>query len=129
VNQTVPTAAAVVLPYADAAAMNQHLAAISRVVVPGAHAILVTDGAGYHQKTCLNVPANISILALPPYSPELNPVENVWQYLRQNFLSLRILDDYNAIVDACCQAWNAFINIPGLVASITARDWAAQVSR
>jgi transposase len=52
------------------------------------------------------VPHNITLLHLPPYSPELNPVENVWAYLRSNKLSNRPFDTYEAIVNACCDAWN-----------------------
>ena len=88
--------------------MNLHLAEISRNVTPGNHAVVLLDGAGWHQTgDKLNVPDNISLLKLPAYSPELNPVENIWQYLRQNQLSNRVFDCYNAIVDACCDAWNA----------------------
>ena len=69
-------------------------------------------------------PANISLVVLPPYSPELNPVENVWQYLRANWLAISVFDTYNAIVDACCDAWNRFAERPDLVSSITSRQWA-----
>jgi transposase len=74
------------------------------------------------------VPKNITILTLPSYSPELNPVENVWQYLRQNYLSIRVFDDYDAILDACCSAWNKLIAAPHTVTSITQRHWAKHVS-
>ncbi len=67
--------------------MNVHLAEISRHVTEGAQAILVLDQAGWHTSPKLRVPKNISLLPLPPYSPELNPVEQVWAYLRANFLS------------------------------------------
>ena len=86
--------AALVLPRCNIPAMNLHLAEISRRVSPGAHAVVALDGAGWHQLG--------GLLRLPPYSPELNPVENVWQFLRQNFLSNRLYDGYEAIVDACC---------------------------
>ncbi len=101
-----------------------HLDEISRNVAAGSHAILVLDGAGWHGALKLDIPDNITLLPLPPYSPELNPIENVWQYLRQNFLSNRVFDDYDAIVAACCEAWNAFIALPQVVASVTARTWA-----
>ena len=119
---------ALVLPCANAKAMNEHLKHISRAVAQGAHAVLVMDGAGYHEKADLAVPANISLLTLPPYSPELNPVENIWQYLRQNFLANRLYDDYDAIVDACCSAWNALLKIPDQLVSITERPWANYVT-
>ena len=105
--------AALVLPHANAEAMSLHLAEISRHVAAGAHAVVVRDGAGWHQTGGrLQVPGNISLLRLPPYSPELNPQENVWQYLWQNQLSNRVFADYDAIVEACCTAWNALMAMP-----------------
>lgn len=120
--------AGLVLPNADTYAMNLHLREISAHVAPGAHAILVLDGAGWHRSGGkLVVPDNISLLHLPPYSPELNPVENIWQFLRQNFLSNRVFDSYDAIVDACCDAWNALIAMPERIRSIASRDYARTV--
>jgi hypothetical protein len=116
--------AGLVTPYADTQAMNAHLVEIAKAVEPGAHAILVVDGAGWHGSDALAVPDTISLLKLPPYAPELNPVENVWQFLRANKLANRLYDTYQAIVDACCQAWSDFIKAPRLVKSITARSWA-----
>ena len=119
------TGAALVLPFANAEMMNLHLAEISKSVVPGAHAVLTVDGAGWHQTgDKLHVPDNITLLHLPPYSPELNPVENVWAYLRGNKLSNRVFDSYDAIVDACCDAWNWLIAEPDRIASIGKREWA-----
>lgn len=116
--------AAYVTPKANAWAFQLHLDEIARHVAEGAHAVLVLDGAGWHGAHALAVPDNITLLPLPPYSPELNPIENVWQYLRQNFLSNRVFEDYDAIVDACCKAWCAFIDVPDVVRSVTAREWA-----
>ena len=112
------------LPFADTEAMNVHLAEIARTVAPGAHAVLVLDGAGWHRGGELIVPANISLLELPPYAPELNPVENIWQFLRANWLAISVFDDYHAIVDACCDAWNRFADHPETVTSISQRAWA-----
>jgi transposase len=106
--------------------MNLHLLEISRHVAPGAHAIVVLDGAGWHKiGGRLHVPDNISLLPLPSYSPELNPVENIWQFLRQNQLSNRVFDTYTTIVDACCDAWNALTATPDRITSIAARSWAS----
>ena len=113
------------LPFADTAAMNAHLAEIARTVAPGAHAVLVLDGAGWHRSDDLALPHNLSLLRLPPAAPELNPVENVWQFLRANWLAISVFDDYDAIVDACCSAWNRFAGDPQTVSSITSRAWAA----
>ncbi len=92
--------AAVVLPHVNVDAMTIHLAEISRSVTHGAHAVLVLDQAGWHTSPKLCVPENISLLPLPAYAPELNPVEQVWAYLRANFLSHRVWNSYGAIVDA-----------------------------
>ena len=89
------------LPVANVEMMNLHLAEISACIAPDAHAVLVIDGAGWHQPGGrLKVPQNITLLHLPPYSPELNPVENVWAYLRSNKLSNRVFETYDAVVDA-----------------------------
>jgi transposase len=122
------TGAALVLPYANTAAMRLHPAEISRHGAPGAHAVLVLDGAGWHGAADLIIPDNLTLLPLPPYSPELNPVENVWQYLRPNQLSLRVWPDYEAIVDTCCEAWNVLMSTPDRIASITRREWARTVT-
>ena len=104
------------------------VAAHGIVRVQSAHAVLVLDGAGWHGLAALGeVPRNLTLLPLPPYSPELNPVENVWEYLRQNQLSLRVWPDYAAIVATCCEAWNALIAAPERIASITRREWARAV--
>ena len=86
--------------------MNAHLVEIGQAVAPGAHAILILDKAGWHTTAKLTVPANITLVPLPPRCPELNPVENIWQYLRQNWLSNRIFNDYDDILGICCEAWN-----------------------
>ena len=100
------------------------MAEISKEVPSGIHAVVIIDGAGWHLEGGeLTVPSNISLLRLPPYSPELNAQENIWQYLRQNFLAGRIFESYDAIVDACCAAWNALINETGRIKSIASRDW------
>jgi transposase len=108
--------------------MNLHLKEISRCVSPGAHAVVILDGAGYHGARDINPPENITLLPLPPYSPELNPVENIWQYLRQNKLSLTVWDGYDEIVQCCCDAWNWLMSLPNQVKSITTREWARPVT-
>jgi transposase len=118
-----------VLPEINTDAMNLHLVEIGRHVAPGAHAVMVLDGAGWHQPGGrLAVPDNVSLLPLPRYSPELNPVENVWEFLKQNFLSNRVFANYEAIVDACCEAWNALTAMPERIRSLTERSWAKPVS-
>ena len=116
--------AALVLPHADTEAMQLHLHEISRAVARGAHAVLLLDRAGWHTTSNLLVPKNLTLIFLPSRAPELNPVENIWQYLRQNWLSNRVFDSYDAIIDAACEAWRKLLAKPKLVASIGLRDWA-----
>ena len=118
------TGAALVLPIANTEAMQLHLDEISKYVARKAHAVVLMDRAGWHTTGKLNVPRNITIVLLPSKSPELNPVENIWQYLRANWLSNRVFEDHDAIVDAACEAWNNLIDQPQTISSIGMRDWA-----
>jgi transposase len=113
-----------VLPAADTETFARHLAEIAATVEAGAHALLVLDGASWHRAQALVVPDNIPMLTLPPYSPELNPIELVWEYLRANKLAITVFDGYDDIVDKCCDAWNFFANDPATVVSITSPEWA-----
>lgn len=90
----------------------------------GAHAVLLLDRAGWHTTATLAVPKNISLIFLPSRSPELNPVENIWQYLRANWLSNRVFDTYNDIIEAACDAWNRLVDQPSTITSIGMREWA-----
>ena len=120
--------AAIIMPEVNIAAMNEHLAEISRHVSVGAIALLVLDGAGWHSSPRLNVPENIVLLPLPPYAPELNPMENVWEFIRGNSLSHRVWDGYQAIVATCCNTWNELMQMPERIASLTRREWARVVA-
>jgi hypothetical protein len=116
--------AALALPYADADMMQLHLDEISRNVTEGAHAVLLLDRAGWHTTGKLDVPDNITPIFLPSRAPELNPVENVWQYLRANWLSNRVFETYDAIIEAACEAWQKLVAQPETITSIGMRDWA-----
>jgi transposase len=116
------------MPHADTHAMTQHLAEISANVAAGAHALVVADQAGWHGAEALTVPDNITLMPLPTASPELNPQENVWEWLRKNKLALRVFESYDQIVEACCQAWNDFIADADRVRSVTSREWAKAVN-
>ena len=112
------------MPWADTHAMGEHLKLINAEVATGAHAILIVDQAGWHTSSKLVVPDNITLLPLPPRSPELNPVENVWQFIRENWLSNRVFKSYDDIVALCCEAWNKLIDDPDRITSIGSRNWA-----
>jgi transposase len=104
--------------------MSLHLSEISQAVAPGAHAVVLLDQAGWHQSKRLLIPANITLVPLPAKAPELNPVENVWQFLRENWISNRVFRSYEDILDHCCAAWNKLIDQPWRIMSIGLRDWA-----
>ena len=104
--------------------MQAHLDEISLHVTAGSVAALLLDQAAWHTTGKLVVPGNIVLVPLPPKSPELNPVENIWQYLRQTWLSNRVFESYTDICDACCGAWNNLTAEFGRIASIGRRTWA-----
>jgi len=112
------------MPKANTRAMQIHLDEISRIVAKRAHAVVLMDRAGWHTTGKLKVPKNITIILLPSRSPELNPVENIWQYLRQNWLSNRVFPTYDDILEAGCDAWNRLIDQPETITSIGMRKWA-----
>ena len=113
------------LPEVSTRAMQVFLDGFSAQLAPDEHAAMVLDQAGWHGARALVVPANVTLVPLPPYSPELNPVERVWLYLRERHLSHRLLAGYNAIVDACCRAWNELT--PERLRSLTSYPYLQQV--
>ena len=116
--------AGLVLPRCNTQAMQWHLDEISSQVAPGAHAVLIIDRAAWHTTGKLTVPPNITLLLLPPRAPELNLVENIWQFMRDKWLSNRIFKSYDEIVAICCEAWNKLIDQPWKIMSIGRRKWA-----
>ena len=118
------TGAALIMPRADTEAMQAHLDIIGETVAPGAHALLILDKAGWHTTPRLRAPANVSLVFLPPACPELNAAENIWQYLRQNYLGNRVFENYTAILDACQDAWRKLTAETGRIKSIANRKWA-----
>ncbi len=116
--------AALALPHADTDMMQLHIDEISLHVAKGAHAVLLLDRAGWHITGKLNWPKNITPILLPSRAPELNPVENIWQYLRANYLSNRVFETYADIIDAACEAWNRLTERPDVITSIGMRKWA-----
>jgi transposase len=119
---------ALVLPTVSTVAMGRFLAELSANLAPDVHAVLVLDQAGWHGARALVVPDNITLVPLPPYSPELNPVERLWLYLRERYLSHRLLEDYNAVVSACCAAWTALIRSPDAFGPSPANPWLPRLS-
>ena len=118
---------ALVMPKVNTKAMNRFLKDSSTSRGPDVHVMLVMDQAGWHGAKDLVMPSNITPVPLPPYSPELNPVERVWLFLRERFLSHRMLLDYDAVVDACCQAWTAMTADQSRIRSLANDQWIACV--
>ena len=94
-----------IMPELNTAVVNQFLEGFARQLAPGVHAVLLWDNAPYHVSGALTVPANVSLIGLLPYSPELNPVENLWHYLRSHHWSNRVYADYDALLEAATEAW------------------------
>ena len=117
-------AAALIIPICNTVAMNHHLCEISSQVAADAYAVVILDGAGWHSSQDVVVPGNITLLALPPYSQELNPVERVWHYLRSHWLTNSVFRSLADIMDACETAWNRFATDHALSRSLCAVGWA-----
>jgi transposase len=117
-----------VLPAVSTEAMSAFLERFSASLAPHVHAVMVLDQAGWHGAKALAVPANVTLAPPPPYSPELNPVEWIWDWLRENDLSLRVFDDLDAVEEACCEAWNKLVADPARIRSLTHHPWLRNVS-
>lgn len=117
-------AAGLVLPFVGTASMQLHIEEISRYVARGAHAVVLLDRAGWHTTSKLKLPRNVSLIFLPSRAPELNPVENIWQFLRANWLANTVFDGIEHIIYAACSAWNNLAALPDTIRSIGLRKWA-----
>jgi hypothetical protein len=118
------TGAALVLSHVSTEAMSLLLDEVAAQLPAGTHAAMLIDNAGWHTANELRVPSNITLVHLPPYAPELNAIEKVWQYMRDNYLSGRLFTDTSAIIDACCDAWCRVIAETGRIQSLTNFEWA-----
>ena len=103
--------------------MKLHLQQVSKATPKGRHAVVVMDGAGWHTQELADELDNLSLIKIPPYSPELNPIEQVWQWLRQNELANRCFKGYDDIVNSCSDAWNNFVACRERVKKLCSREW------
>ena len=124
VEANTDNAFALVMPEVNTDGMQTFLDRFAATIGEDEHVAMILDQAGWHGANEFKVPANITFVPLPPYSPELNPAERVWEYLKENWLSLRLLDDYDAIVEAACRAWNKLTAEAGRLTSLTWLPWA-----
>jgi transposase len=114
---------AMVVPLVNKNVMVEHLRQISLNTESGRHAVVIMDGAGWHADDVADEFENVTILKLPPYSPELNAIEQVWSWLRQRCLANQSFLDYDDIVEQVCEAWNRFLSCSKRVTSLCSRDW------
>ena len=121
VNPRTGQSSALLAPTVNTQYMNHHLRFIREQAGADVHVILVLDGAGWHVAKALEVPSNLTLLHLPPYSPELNPVERLWAYLRSHYLSNRAYKDYDDLLIASGTAWNQLT--PEQLCSICRTEW------
>lgn len=126
INACTGEAVALVSPSVNTDYMNAHLEHISRQVGISRHAVLVLDGAGWHVAKALKVPQNITLLHLPPYSPELNAAERPWGYLRQHYLSNRVFRDYDELFAETSAAWNRLS--PDRLRSLCTTAWVERMN-
>lgn len=112
---------ALIAPSVNTELMSHHLRMIAEEAGADVHVVLVLDGAGWHKAGALVVPANMTLFFLPPYAPELMPIERVWAWMRQHDLSNRVFKDETAIDTACRASWNKLT--PERLKSITATAW------
>ncbi len=106
--------------------MSTFLEQFAATIDPDAHVVLVLDQAGWHGSRQLVIPETVSLVPLPSYAPELNPVERLWLHLRERFFSHRVFDGYDEIVAACCEAWNSLT--AGQLQSLCGYPWITKVS-
>lgn len=110
-------------PYLDTAIVNRFLAQFAQELAPGVHAVMIWDQAGFHKSKALKVPPNVTLIELPPYSPELNPVENLWHYLRSHFWSNRDYENYDALMKTATHAWRRTALDPETVKTVCAAPY------
>lgn len=110
-------------PHLNTSIVNTFLQQFAKELKPNVHAVIIWDQAGFHTAKALNVPPNVSVIELPPYSPELNPIENLWHYLRSHYWSNRSYADYNALIDAATHAWQQAALNPTLIKSTCAAPY------
>lgn len=109
-----------ITPTIDTGTMNVFLEQFSRELPADVHAVMVLDRAGFHTAKTLNVPANVTLVYLPPKSPQLNPVENLWHYLRSHYWSNRFYKTWEDLREAAAEAWRKVCLVPELVKTVCA---------
>ena len=123
VNPHTGHAEGLISPQLNTEIINLFLAQFSRTLPLDEHAVMIWDGAGFHRSNSLSVPTNITLVQLPPYSPELNPIENLWHYLKSHHWSNRAYDDYDALEKAAMTAWQKSVLNTELMKTVCAAPY------
>jgi transposase len=110
-------------PQLNAKIVNEFLVQFAKTLPPDEHAVMIWDGAGFHASGQLRVPDNVTLVKLPAYSPELNPIENLWHYLKSHFWSNRAYADYDALEQAAVDAWHKAALDPELMKTVCAAPY------
>lgn len=121
VNPKTGESVGIIFPTCNTTIMNLHLSEISRKVGSHRHAVVVLDQASWHRAKMLKIPKNLSLLPLPPYSPELNPIEQLWLWMKDHYWSHRVFKDENHVVREGCKAWKKLK--PATIKSVCYRKW------
>lgn len=114
---------ALIMPYTDTNAMQLYLNELSRHIKDDQHIALLMDNASWHTAKELKIPSNITLIPLPAYAPELNPMEQGWQWMKPRYLSNCCYDNYDDLVEKACYAWNEFAKQTDLIKSLCSREW------
>ena len=115
-------------PQLDTKVVNIFLELFSETVPENEHVVMIWDGAGFHNSKQLRVPQNVTLVQIPAYSPELNPIENLWHYLKSHFWSNRAYDDYEALEEAAMTAWRKAVLDTQLIKSVCAAPYLKRAS-
>ena len=115
--------AGLLAPHLNTSVVNLFLKQLAAELEPGVHAVIIWDQAGYHTAKALKIPPNITLIPLPPYSPELNPIENLWHYLRSHYWSNRCYPDYENLTHAAIHAWQQACLNPELIKTVCAAPY------
>lgn len=113
-----------VMPAVNKEAMQMHLSQIAAEIPEGRHGIIVLDRAAWHTTRKLETFDKLTLMYLPPASPELNPTEQVWRQLREESLANRSFQNYDDIIESACNAWNRFVGKKGAIQKLCSRSWA-----
>lgn len=116
-------AEAILAPCLNTAIINQFLDQFSRALAPDVQAAMIWDGAGFHRANDLKVPPNVTLFPPPPYSPELNGIENLWHYLRSHCWSNRSYENYDDLFEVASRSWCQHGLKADLIKSVCAKSY------